>query len=204
MKYKIFNITECIVKVLEDFDTKDFIDFLKDQHDNPLNCRNKHWFSVLLKDYKNPKYIAWFIIKHNNKIIAISAIQKIEQKLYRLLTRYTLDNDYRRPILHDYENYFSPSAAFATEQYKYIKNNFNESELFLIITMEDIKRRQALVRVINKLNLFFYKHWVLGSKMILTCDNEQSETCWQNYCYLNKEPKFRKMIGMDQWKTTFK
>lgn len=205
MKYnQMFNAPECTVEVLKNFDIKSFTNFLKEQQHNPINYRNKHWFNNLLKNYNDKKYVAWFIIKKDNKIIAISAIQKIEKNLYRLLTRYTLINDYRRPILPAHEDYFSPSAALAVEQYKYIKDNFKEHELSLIITMEDIKRRQALIRVKDKLNLFFEKKWVLGPELILTCDDEYSETCWQNYCYLNNKPEFRRMIGIKQWKTLFK
>lgn len=197
MAKTIFNVEELSEKNLDIF-----LNFLNEQAENKLNVRNKYWFKNLIEDYKNKKYIQWFMVMSDDKVAAIAAIQKIQDGLIRLLTRYTLSNEYRRNIIRKRDTYLTPGFVLVLAQYEYIKDRVDEKTSF-IITLQDLKRRQALNRTVQKLNLHFDKKWILGDDMILTCDDKISEDCWQNYCYLNKQPKFRDRIRIDQWQAIF-
>lgn len=200
--YELYNVNNNPVSILEKKYYNEFEKFLYEQQNNPLNVRNKDWFHAISVEYKNKtKYLDWFIIKKNDSIIAISSIQQFSKYEFRFLTRYTLANEFRRPILHNNEKYYSPSVAFSLFQYKYMKDNYDTNEMSFIITMEE--RRSALHRVVNKLNLFFEKKWSLSNEMLLTCGDEKSSRCWQNYCFINNDVKNFKKMDIETWKILF-
>lgn len=150
--------------------------------------RNKDWFTRLPEIYKT-RFLEWFFLVDNDELISFATIQEFYPNCYRLLTRTYYTPKYRRTHLHYDPTEKTPAIYLLEAQLEYL-TNFDT----VFISMQDLKRRSALKRLIQKLQ----PGWQLHPKMIRTC-GENSSNCWQSVIYLGKNLELPS-ISISEWK----
>jgi hypothetical protein len=152
------------------------------------DVRNKDWFDRIPEIYKT-RFVEWFFLVDNNNLIAFATIQEFYPGCFRLLTRTYYNPEYRRSHLHYDFNDKTPAIYLIEAQLDYLKNYDT-----VFISMQDLKRRSALIRLIRKLG----NGWTMHPDMIRTC-GEDSTNCWQNICVLGNEIQLPS-ITIEEWK----
>ena len=175
---------------LNEFGKENFLDELKILNEKNFigDKRNHSWFNMLLKKY-HQKFGEWFFLVDNDELVAFATIQEYYPKCFRLLTRTYIYPKYRRQLLPKYDEVSSPSTYLFLSQIQHIG-----SYKTIFISMQDLKRRQALYRYSQKLG----NGWELHPDMIQTCSSNNSN-CWQSVIYKGAELKLPKMT-IDEWK----
>lgn len=156
----------------------------------PGDTRNKNWFSRIPEIYKT-RFEEWFFLTDNDQLLAFSTIQKFDIKCYRLLTRTYYHPEYRRKHLCYERNKKTPAMYMLDAQLEYIKDYKT-----LFISMQDLSRRNALKRFMNKLG----SNWQMLPTMAQTCNEVKDNNCWQNIIFTGEVPQLPS-ISIDEWKT---
>lgn len=178
------------VLTLEQFGEQRFLDELAyfKSLNFPADARNRDWFDRLPEIYKT-RFVEWFFLVEEDNLVAFATIQEFYPGCYRLLTRTYYNPKFRRSHLHYDYNDKTPAIYLIEAQLKYLKNYDTA-----FISMQDLKRRKALTRLISKLDA----GWKLHDDMIRTC-NENSTNCWQNIIYKGSEINLPS-ITINEWK----
>jgi hypothetical protein len=157
--------------------------------------RNKDWFPNLLKNYKSSKYLEWFFVLDNlDNVLSFSTIQDFNSNTYRLLTRCYISPEHRRTTLPKFDTYQSLGSLMIKEQLKFLGTNYES----IFISLEYINRKRAIINLSKKMSFTTNLEWEVGDGMFLTCENKNSEKCWQNICYSKKCPALEK-ISYEEW-----
>lgn len=178
------------VVTLENFGEKRFLDNLDyfKSLNFPADARNRDWFDRLPEIYKT-RFVEWFFLVEEGNLIAFATIQEFYPGCYRLLTRTYYNPKYRRSHLHYDTNEKTPAIYLIEAQLEYL-TKFDT----VFISMQDLKRRPALKRLIQKLPT----GWQCHPEMVRTC-NENSANCWQSVIYFGKNLELPS-ISIGEWK----
>lgn len=185
------------VILLSEFGKNNFVDLLSNLSETSTD-KNKDWFPALLKDYELPKYLEWFFVIDDDRFVAFSTIQNFNCGTYRLLTRCYIDKKYRRLSLPKVDTYASPGTYMIQEQLKFLNYNYNS----IFISLEHIRRRRTIINMSKKMTLNTGVDWEVANGMFLTCNNRESEKCWQNICYSKSRPQLDS-ITYNEWTTRY-
>lgn len=183
---------------LNDFGHQNFENLLRVLIETSTD-RNKDWFPTLLTSYNSEKYLEWFfMIDELNEVASFSTIQNFCNKTYRLLTRCYISPKYRRPILPKFDTFNSLGSMMIKEQLKFIGSDYES----IFISLEYINRKRAIVNLSKKMTYTTNIEWKVADGMFLTCENKNSEKCWQNICYSNKCPSLER-ISYEEWQNRY-
>jgi hypothetical protein len=177
------------VLTLAEFGETNFLKCLEEFRDQNFSgdIRNKDWFSRLPEIYKT-RFKEWFFLVNKTELIAFATIQEFYPKCYRLLTRTYYNPKYRRTHLHYNTSEKTPAIYLLEAQIAYL-TDFDT----IFISMQDLKRRNALIRLMKKINA----KWQLHPEMVKTC-GEDSSNCWQSVIYLGKDLELPG-INISEW-----
>lgn len=162
---------------------------------NVYDQTNIDWFDTLSQNFE--KYEEWFFLFDEEEPVAFSTIQKYYDGCYRLLTRTYIYRKYRRFTSPKDDTFMSPTMCILPYQLDCIKDYKTA-----FMSMQDLKKRNALRRFSLKAAKRTNKNWTMHPDMILTCDKDWGETCWQSIVYDGEEPNLQK-ITIEEWKNRY-
>lgn len=165
---------------------------------NSYDRTNADWYDSMLEQYKSDRYLEWFFLMDEGTLAAFSSIQPYEDGQYRLLTRTYINRPYRRFVNPKDDTFFSPSMRILQKQVEYMDDIYYRS---LFISMQDIKKRNTLMRFMNKCNRWTDLNWELDPNMRQTCGTN-CDLCWQNVIYTG-EPLTLGSLPVDEWKERY-
>lgn len=192
----LFN-NETRVLTLDQFGEDRFLEEMSKikQYNAVYDQTNIDWWDSLPKRYK--QFVDWFFLMDGDQLAAFSCIQNYYPGCYKMLTRLYIYRDYRRFTNPKNDTLYSPSMRLLETQLMYLGHQDT-----LMIAVQDLRKRNVLTRYINKLNNFFDYDWQLHPEMVLTCDKDWGETCWQNLIYTGSKPSLP-TISIDEWKNRY-
>lgn len=168
------------VITLNEFGESNFVNVL-DNLSVTSTDRNKDWFPALLKRYRN--YKEWYFVVNDAGLVAFSTIQPFYTGCYRVLTRCYIVPEYRRLVLPKNDTVLSPASLMILAQLSDLKN-FNTA----FISLEHINRSRTIKNMATKMKNTTNLEWHVLPGMMKTCDNVESQSCWQNICYTGDVP----------------
>lgn len=166
-----------------------------DRENSIYDKTNADWFVPLSERIDN--YEEWFFLFDDDKPVAFSTIQKYYEGCYRLLTRTYIYRDYRRFTSPRKETIMSPTSCIIPYQSEYVKDAETT-----FVSMQDLKKRNALERLGKKIGENLNQTWQMAPNMMLTCEKDWGETCWQSVVYSGKKPRLEE-ITIEEWKNRY-